>query len=277
MSGADALSVSALTRLAPATRSTRVGAQIDATGVLNGDESHRSTPDSGQPEPHQCPPHGLPSGVIHELRTPLTSIHGYAQVLQRTMKDEPRAANAIAVMTRESSRLAAMLSLLSELAEHESGEPLGAPIEVDLSQIVQGAVEEVQRRDGDAHPITLDGDATAQCHPPLLSQTLIHLLTNAVRYSEAGRAVSVTIEETPTEAEIVVADEGMGIDEADLERLFGPFTRGVKAKEFGVRGLGLGLYLARQAAEQMNGQLTAEARPTGGSLFRLRLPRDRHS
>jgi signal transduction histidine kinase len=126
---------------------------------------------------------GLPSTVIHEMRTPLTSVHGYAQVLQRMIHDEPRAANALAVILRETTRLSSMLGELSELADLEAGDVVAAPIEVEAQQIVEGVVHEISRRDAGAHPIEVKGSATARCNPTILSQVLLHVLANAVGYS----------------------------------------------------------------------------------------------
>src|SRR4051794_31925006 len=136
---------------------------------------------------------GLPSSVIHELRTPLTSIHGYAQVLQRSLRDNPRASNALSVVVRESTRMSGMLAALAELAELQSGDVVTTPMDVEVFQIVDGVVHEVARRDDHAHPIAVEGNGKARCNPTLLSQALLHVLTNAIRYSPPGSTVTVTV------------------------------------------------------------------------------------
>jgi signal transduction histidine kinase len=215
---------------------------------------------------------GLPSGVIHELRTPLTSIHGYAQVLQRTLRNEPRATNAVNVLVRESNRLSAMLAELSELSELESGEITTTPIDVEVHQIVDGVVHEAARRDGDAHPITIDGAAVARCNPTLLSQALLHVLTNATRYSKAGSPVTVSISTRGSAVEIAVADEGISILPGDDHCIYEPFERGSNARQAGIRGLGLGLFLARRALQLNAGKIMHERRGGGGTAFRVLLP-----
>lgn len=215
----------------------------------------------------------LPSSVIHELRTPLTSIHGYAQVLQRTLRNEPRAANALSVVIRESTRLSGMLAALSELAELESTQELPPPMAVATEEIVDEAIHEVSRRDAHAHPLELTGRGIARCHPSNLSQAVVHVLTNAVRYSDAGAPVSVTISDRGTSVVIEVADRGIGIEYDDAERVYEPFQRGSLARQAGIRGLGLGLHLARAALRQYGGWLEHEARDGGGTIFRITLPR----
>jgi signal transduction histidine kinase len=202
----------------------------------------------------------------------LTSIHGYAQVLQRTLRNEPRASNAVNVLVRESIRLSAMLAELSELSELESGEITTTPIDVEVHQIVDGVVHEVARRDADAHPITIEGTAVARCNPTLLSQALLHVLVNATRYSDPGSPVIVSIEHRGTAVEIAVSDEGISIPPGDDQCIYDPFERGSNARQAGIRGLGLGLFLARRSLQLNNGTIVHERRSNGGTTFIVRLP-----
>jgi len=218
-------------------------------------------------------PAGLPSSAIHELRTPLTSIHGYAQLLQRSLRSDPRASNAISVVLRESTRLSAMLAELSELSELEGGDVCTTPVEVDVAQLVDGLVHEVVRRDGSSHPIQVDGEGTACCSPTLLGQALLHVLTNATRYAPAGTPISVTIAQHGHVVEVRVADAGPGIDPSDDVRLYQPFQRGRNARQTGVRGLGLGLFLAREALRQIGGSINHERRDDTGAMFLIAVPR----
>lgn len=269
MSGGDAAGLSSARISAPL---TSVEPQPDALSIFTTNDATAPLAEEAITDSPSVARHGLPASVIHELRTPLTSIHGYAQVLQRTLRNEPRAANAIAVMTRESSRLSDMLSLLSELSDLESGDHATPPIEVEVSQIVEGLVQEVSRRDGGAHPMAVDGTAMACCNPTLLSQALMHVLTNAVRYSEQGQPIGVTIRQANGRVEILVHDAGIGIDLDDAERIFAPFERGTNAREAGIRGLGLGLYLAQRALAQTGGRLSFTRRATAGTTFEIQLP-----
>jgi len=256
--------------LSSVTSSTRT----DAAGRTDVETVHEvllngSRPRCDDPEQHSA----LPSSVIHELRTPLTSIHGYAQVLQRSLKGEPRAANAIAVVVRESTRLSAMLAALSELAELESDDERPRPSQVQAEDVVDGVIWEASRRDDQAHPVDARGRGTALCDPSALGQAFLHVLTNAFRYSDAGMPVSVAIREEPTSVVIEVADRGIGIDDADAARLYGRFERGTVARQAGIRGLGLGLFLARERLGEYDGTVSHEPRNGGGTVFRITVPR----
>jgi signal transduction histidine kinase len=211
--------------------------------------------------------------VVHELRTPLTSIHGYAQVLQRSLQNEHRATNALSVILRESTRLSAMLSQLAELADFDDGDGLLDQIDVDVHQVLDGVVHEVLRRDDGGHDIQLTGSAVARCHPTILSQAAIHVLTNAVRYSDPGTQITVGVRQLDGVVEIMIGDRGIGVSPGDGERIYEPFERGCNAREAGVRGLGLGLFLARRALHQAGGEIKHRAREHGGTMFRLTVPR----
>jgi len=216
---------------------------------------------------------GLPSTVIHELRTPLTSIHGYAQVLQRSLRDNPRATNALGVVVRETTRLSGMLGTLSELAELQSGDVFSPPVAVDVSQLAEDVVQEVTRSDAGAHPIHLEGAGMAHCNATLLSQAMLHVVNNAVLYSPTGVPVLVSIAERSDTVEIAVSDQGIGVAPSDGVRIYEPFERGSNARLLGSRGLGLGLYLARESLARVRGRIEHREREGGGTTFRLTVPR----
>jgi signal transduction histidine kinase len=268
MSGGDLLGASSPTRTdATVSASARFGdGAAPDRASRRADGRSRSGTVAREPRP------GLPSSVIHELRTPLTSIHGYAQVLQRTLRDEPRAKNALSILVRESTRMSTMLASLSELAELESGEVTSTPVDLEVRQIVDGVVHETRRRDGAAHPIEIEGSAMARCNPTLLSQALLHVLTNATRYSSPGSPITVTIGRRGPAVEICVHDAGISIDPADAERVYQVFERGGNARQAGVRGLGLGLFLARRALADTGGTIDHVPRPGEGTSFRIVLP-----
>jgi two-component system, OmpR family, sensor histidine kinase SenX3 len=269
MSGTDLAGITPLAR----NDGSVEAAPLDGNGAdVNGmadDRVHRQAGMGDQERP--CA--GLPSTVIHELRTPLTSIHGYAQVLQRSLRDNPRATNALGVVVRETTRLSAMLASLSELAELQSGEAFSPAVEVDVHQLAEDVVQDVQRRDGGAHPILLDGHGVACCNATLLAQAMLHVVANAALYSPAGEAISVGIAERGTYVEISVSDRGIGIVPADGERIYEPFERGSNARQLGSRGLGLGLFLAREALSRTRGRIDHRPGDDGGATFRLTVPR----
>lgn len=220
---------------------------------------------------------GLPSSAIHELRTPLTSIHGYAQVLQRGLSENPRASNALSVIVRESGRLTQMLAELSDLAElvdPDERATVPAPTEVDVREVAEIVAESIAAHDTTGHEIVVTGRARLACDSRRLALALTHVLNNAASYSPAETQIAVNIDDGEDCVRIYVADEGIGISDADAERIYQPFERGANARELGARGLGLGLHIARQALARLDGgTLSHLPQPSGGTIFMLELPR----
>ena len=213
----------------------------------------------------------VPSSVIHELRTPLTAIHGYAQVLHRSLASDPTKARATNVLLSESTRLAALLNQLSELAEVDSSTAEHAAIQVDVRQVVDGLVEQKAKKAPD-HRFDVDGTAVVRTDARRLTQALSHLLDNAVAYSTEGGTVQIRIDARPDGAHVSIADEGIGVPPEDADRIFQRYRRGSNAKRAGVRGLGIGLYVARKAILREGGQIWHTPNDDKGTVFHLTVP-----
>jgi signal transduction histidine kinase len=269
MSGTKLAGISSLARTDSAAHDAlHRGSETETNGSAI-DDGDRQVATNGHDQQHP----GLPSYVIHELRTPLTSIHGYAQVLQRSLRDNPRATNALGVVVRETTRLSAMLASLSELAELQSGEEFAPSEDVDVYHLVDDAIHEIERRDGSIHPIDLAGEGLARCNKSLLSQAVLHVLANATLFSPGGGPISIDVGPNGCDIAVTISDHGIGVPPGDDERIYGPFERGSNARQNGCRGLGLGLYLAREALTRTGGQIDHWATDGGGTTFRLRVPR----
>jgi signal transduction histidine kinase len=103
-----------------------------------------------------------------------------------------------------------------------------------------------------------------------VAQVLNNLLSNAIKYSPAGGNVVVSVAREEGLVVLAVADEGIGVDLGDRERIFEPFRRGASARD--LPGVGLGLSISRRIAEAHGGRIEIGNRPGGGSIFRLCLP-----
>ncbi|HZI16650.1 MAG TPA: HAMP domain-containing sensor histidine kinase, partial [Myxococcus sp.] len=182
----------------------------------------------------------------------------------------PRLATAV----RQVQRLAALVDNLLDVSRLSLGRLSLEPTEVDLGQAVRDAVErmeEVFSQAGCTVRVDVPGPLTGRWDSLRLDQVLVNLLTNAAKYG-AGRPVAVEARAEGDEAvRLWVRDEGIGIDEKDLPRLFGRFERAVSDRHYG--GLGLGLFISRQIVDAMGGSIEVESRPGVGSTFTVRLPR----
>ncbi len=216
------------------------------------------------------------SNTSHELRTPLISILGFAQLLQMSgLSEEDRA--GVERILGAGRHLLALINELIDISRIESNdlslsvEPVGvrAVIEESGQLMAPMAAERSVRI------------STDRVHPALavyadrqrLSQVLVNLISNAVKYNRQGGSITVCCqEEGAGQVIIVVSDTGPGLSPEDLERIFVPFER-LGAERSAVEGTGIGLPLARALTGAMHGQLTASSVLGQGAAFTVSLPR----
>ena len=210
----------------------------------------------------------------HELRTPLTSIQGYARMLRQWALDDPATAReSVVAIEREATRMAALVESLLQLARGDEGPPLALAAH-DLREVAataasaaraaaQGRVGVVYRPA--ATPVVASYDRERS------HQIATILLDNAIKYTPEGGTVTITVHNSTDHIELAVTDTGPGIPEEHLPHLFERFYRVDQARTTG--GVGLGLAIARQIAEQHGGTLDVVSAVGKGSTFTLRLPR----
>jgi two-component system sensor histidine kinase BaeS len=208
--------------------------------------------------------------VTHELRTPLTVLRGEieAQLDGVHARDDAHLgrllehAGTLDRLVEDLRTLA--LGDAGRLTLHREAVSIGVVVEDAVSAISAAATARgvtVTAAGADRRGLELDGD------PVRLGQVITNLLTNAVRHTPQGGAVTVTVMPDPASVTVVVADTGPGI-QGDPDRVFDRFA---KAADSG--GSGLGLTIARQLVERHGGRLTAANDPAGGARFTVTLPR----
>ncbi len=217
------------------------------------------------------------SDASHELKTPLTVINANAQMLERWADRNPEIrSESLRAIRDESSGLARMINGMLLLAKAESGD--GIPREPVLLDAVAreavrlgGPLAEAKQLTLEYRPDPSAAEARVLGDPDLVRQLMSNLIENAVKFTQSGEIV-VTLSATPQFATIVVADTGVGIEEEALDRVFDRFYRTDKSRNRGIEGTGLGLAIVRSIARIHGGNVVAERRPEGGSIFRVTLP-----
>jgi signal transduction histidine kinase len=211
--------------------------------------------------------------AAHELRAPLTILRGNLELLDRVpdMPDEDRRI-ALASLHEQAKRVSRLVDELLLLARSDIGGTLREQT-VDLHEVVTTAVADLRAMPDGARvsldtlePITLTGDSDR------LSQVITGLLDNARKYTPAESRIHVSLERRRGEAQIAVADEGPGIQPADLAHVFERFYRGSQARASDPGGAGLGLAIARAIVEQHQGRIEIESDPTAGTTVTIHLP-----
>lgn len=214
------------------------------------------------------------SRMSHDLRTPLNAIMGFAQVLQLDPLTQEQT-DSVAHVLRGGRHLLQMINEVLDIARIESGR-LSVSLEpVALAEVVREAVALIgplaeQRRITVA--VADPGEIAVVADRQRLTQILLNLLANAVKYNRHGGHVSVsTRRDGPTRVSLAITDTGAGIPADKLALLFTPFER-LGAEQSEVEGTGLGLALSKGLAEAMHGTITAESVVDEGTTFRLVLP-----
>lgn len=209
--------------------------------------------------------------VGHELRGGLGSMLCRVEAVQDGVVDREAVWREIATDIRRMVRVVDDLQLLVE-AQRPSA--LVANEHVDLAAVVRGRVRAYAQRFS-AASLRLEEAIAPACvagDPERLAQVVDNLLSNALRYTDRGGRVSVTVSQAGEEAVIVVADTGIGIPEAYVGHVFDRFWRAPGATARAAGGSGVGLAVVRDLVMAHHGRVEVDTRPGGGSRFSVHLP-----
>lgn len=208
----------------------------------------------------------LAAGVAHEIRNPLSSIKGFATYFKERYRDNPDDSGTAQIMIEEVDRLNRVISQLLELSR-----PSGVKLETrDVSALVRRVVvlarEQAAGRGIEITARVPDGPVEARIDQDKMEQALLNVLLNAIQASPDNGSVSVAVASDGGRVRIEVADEGKGISEKDLPRIFDPY--------FTTRpsGTGLGLAIVSKIVEAHAGEVRAASREGHGTRIEISIP-----
>ena len=219
------------------------------------------------------------ANVSHELRTPITNIRSYAETLAENPDLPPdTTASFLGVILSESDRMTHIVQDLLTLSRFDSGHSelnlTTFPFAGLLEESCQAMRIEAQRR---GHTLRLegtDGLPAIRADRERISQVVMNVLSNAIKYTPDGGRIVLTAGCTPDRVWLEVADNGIGIPPEDRDRIFERFYRVDKARSRESGGTGLGLSIAQEIVRQHQGSLTLVDRPGPGTTLRLELKRE---
>ncbi|THJ74342.1 sensor histidine kinase [Candidatus Frankia alpina] len=215
------------------------------------------------------------ANISHELKTPVGALHVLAEAVAAASEDPVAVRRFASRMTHESARLARLVQEIIDLSRLQGAEPLPDLRPLATAGLLAEAVDRT-RLVAQAQAISIavigDGELRVLGDENQLVTAVANLLDNAISYSPHGTRVVLGVRRSRTTVEISVADEGIGIAEKDLERVFERFYRADPARSRATGGTGLGLAIVKHIATNHGGSVTVWSVEGTGSTFTLRLP-----
>jgi two-component system, OmpR family, sensor histidine kinase CpxA len=213
--------------------------------------------------------------VSHELRSPLARL---SVALELAREDAaPEMTGNLERIERETVKLNQLISQLLTLSSMEAIDRASnfAPVSLDqlLKEIIPDAQFEAQQRQCSV-ALTAAGPCVIQGNRELLYRAIENVVRNAIRYTESGTEVEITLTTSARAAVIEISDHGPGIPENEIQSIFRPFYRVDPARSPGTGGSGVGLAIAERAVRLHHGELQAYNRGGGGTTIRMRFPLD---
>ncbi|MWV50765.1 two-component sensor histidine kinase [Rathayibacter sp. VKM Ac-2803] len=215
------------------------------------------------------------ANISHELKTPIGAVGLLAEALDSAADDPAQVRRFAHRLTQESHRLAKITREIIELSRLQSTDVAGTAEVVRVDDIVVAALETTHVM-AESHDVTLVKGGMKKAYvagqEKMLVSALHNLLSNAIQYSPPGSRVGVGVRSTGGVVEIAVTDQGIGIPEEDLDRVFERFYRVDQARSRHTGGTGLGLSIVKHAVQNHGGDVRVWSKPGRGSTFTIRLP-----
>ena len=215
------------------------------------------------------------ANVSHELKTPVGAISLLAEALQDASEDPTAVRRFAGRLQHESDRLARLVQELIDLSRLQGADPLPDASLVPVDKVVAEAVDRT-RTAAAARGISIvrggERGLTVSGSESQLVTAVGNLIENAVHYSPEKTRVAVAVRSQDSAVEISVTDQGMGIADKDLERVFERFYRADPARSRATGGTGLGLAIVKHVATNHGGEVSVWSVEGSGSTFTLRLP-----
>jgi signal transduction histidine kinase len=213
--------------------------------------------------------------LAHDLRNPLTSVVMGADLL-RLGNLPPEHGETVRRLRTHAQKMTRLIDDLMDAEAIESGQRQFQLTRVDLTRAVRAAVEAF------AEPaalkqlrleLKLPGESLhAETDEGALRQVIDNLVSNAVKYSPAGKPIEITLRAEAGEARCIIADQGPGLGPDEIERLFSKFGKGSARPTGGEKSSGLGLWIAKRVMDALGGRIWCESEPGQGARFLVALP-----
>lgn len=215
--------------------------------------------------------------LSHEIRTPLQGIHGFAEILESPALPLEKRREYLSIIKRRANDMQGIIDSLLDIAMVESGEIKPIPAATNLNEFAEFFFAKLKLDYPLEKPLSLklinklEPDATVQLDPQHLSQVLLNLFRNAVKFTNEG-SITLSYQRQGDYFIISMADTGIGISNEKLTYIFEPFRQAHEGISRSKGGIGLGLSISKRLVELWGGQLRVESSPGNGSTFYVSIP-----
>lgn len=216
------------------------------------------------------------ANTSHELKTPVGAVSLLAEAIESAADDPEQVRKFAARLSAEAGRLGRLTGRILSLSRLQAAVGVAEFEAVAIDEVVAASVEAHQvEADSAGVDLVRGGDRAVWVtgETQILVEAVSNLIANAIAYSPRGARVAVAAKVVDDVVEISVSDQGIGIAEADRERIFERFYRADEARSRRTGGTGLGLSIVKHATQRHGGEVRLWSRPGHGSTFTIRLPR----
>jgi two-component system phosphate regulon sensor histidine kinase PhoR len=277
--GLEDAALKALRRRTPVTDSFEVGSRVLSvrfSPVTDGPGAVVVAHDITEDRRYDTLRKEFVANVSHELRTPLSVVQGYVEtLLEGAVKEEKSALDFLGIIDKNVRRLSAIVTDLLDLSKLESGGHILQPHPVDVRGLIDRVAEAfrpvAERKKQQLAAEVSPGTGQVEADGALLERAISNLVDNALKYTPDGGRIRIRAGLDGGQIAVAVEDNGMGIPEADLPRIFERFYRVDKSRSRDLGGTGLGLSIVKHIVQLHGGTISVSSSPAG-TTFTLRLP-----
>ncbi|MCI8961757.1 MAG: cell wall metabolism sensor histidine kinase WalK [Clostridia bacterium] len=214
--------------------------------------------------------------VSHELKTPITSIMGYADTLLEGEYDKETQEKFLNVISTEARRMAKLVTDLLTLSKYDNDEDRTKKVEFDLGELVKKCQEKLQIEMKKKHQ---NAECFVTANIPLvyadkdgIERVVLNIITNSIKYTQEKGTIKMYVGYIYNDAYVKIIDNGLGIPEEDLNRIFERFYRVDKSRTREMGGTGLGLSIAKEILDKNNGSIDIKSKKDQGTEVVIRIP-----